>query len=603
MAQQEGDGDFLGAIGNFLRGVRNPVTGKWDPIAVVDQQSRDKNRALGDLIFEQAETERKTAQIAKVKTITDMFNNAHSQTQSWALSNELGGGGSPDREAGRPATPGDPFIDALRKAANQRIAQGRQGGDSVAANTGLGHEAILALSPEQQGQLIGNTGQANLTRGTQAQQAGLTRETDRLRQVRGEDVQRRLTSFKTDEALREHREKAKADLANGGDPVVTVQQGFDAGAFASDPELAQRAEVVLRSRDRAAAKTFTTEWLQQPFKAESGKSTPNASSALEATLADPSAPQWAKDMATSYSKLPDDNPWKQAAAKQIIEKAGQGTGEGADRRTTAEKAYDAYMEAVASGNKLKIAVTKRQLRKVGSSGTPVVIQTANGETIMGGADDVLRYGTAAGREKAVTQARAAQETVSLIQELRGIAATDKTAFGAAGNIQGTIQNAAAQSQALQQLVGTMQGDLEAGDMDPEVAAAVEEAVGDFNENIPRARSLEVAIAYAVAKMNDPGGRVARDDFEYSLQEITGANRGTSWLANARSMDAALAQVEKRAQRTYEKAASASQPQQDELDAALEGNTPKRKKLGKKKKQGLPDVTKMTDEELRKLAGQ
>jgi len=308
-------------------------------------------------------------------------------------------------------------------------------------------------------------------------------------------------------------------------------------------------------------------------------------------------------------------------ARNRITQRAQASGNGTGSPTEIEKKYAAYQSALARGDKALATILRADLEKVGGSSMPMVVTSPNGQTVVGPASEVVGFESATARDKARSTVDSNMLLLQTIGDMRELTKRSPDAFGIAGAMQGFKQNLVQQSKAFQAWSDRALMDK---NMEPEVMRDIAASV--FNTDIPGRISLEMTLAYAKARANNPDGRISDADFKQALATVRGQEGGGSGLlSNAASTNAVLDILQKDAERLIAQnklRARKSGKEPNAVSQALTayeqgmGMQPPAKskgKLGKKRKgeskpegdymEGMPDFSKMSDEELRALSGQ
>jgi hypothetical protein len=127
---------------------------------------------------------------------------------------------------------------------------------------------------------------------------------------------------------------------------------------------------------------------------------------------------------------------------------------------------------------------------------------------------------------------------ALVQNLRGLMAANPGIFGVVGGVQGMAQNA---QQVVREVRAAIAGAAPEGaaaltSMD----AALARIAPDYNPAIPQARHALLSLAYAQARLENPGGEVSRQALQRNLESL-GGDRA---LSNNAEVEAALQSFEK-----------------------------------------------------------
>lgn len=261
--------------------------------------------------------------------------------------------------------------------------------------------------------------------------------------------------------------------------------------------------------------------------------------------------------------------------------------------TPAEKKVEAYQRAVASGDPIAIEAAKADLLTIGKSNAQMTVVKPGGEVITGGADDVTGFESTTARDNARKQQDSAKNVLATIQEMRDVLKRQPAVAGASGAVAGGWQDLAQQGQQFLNLRAGVQTDLAGGKVEDTVVDRMAKA---YDPAFPEFNALEMTLAFAVARANNPDGRISDKDLDNAIRQVRGGNATASWLSNPESVGAALDVLERSTKRIADQATDRAKPfkKPNPLRDAIEG-----KKPSLKDKQALKTKppSEMTDDEL------
>ena len=146
----------------------------------------------------------------------------------------------------------------------------------------------------------------------------------------------------------------------------------------------------------------------------------------------------------------------------------------------------------------------------GAAGLPgVAPQASSKQDVLGPTNSTRTTAQSAIAESRMTSA--------LINQARQLAADDRN-FGAIGMLRQTVQDGIQQGDAFARTIGgnarNVQQDI--------VKTGSEVGLENFDPAIPQLDAMINILAYRMAKMNDPGGRLSQPDFEIARKSLGGA---------------------------------------------------------------------------------
>jgi hypothetical protein len=203
-----------------------------------------------------------------------------------------------------------------------------------------------------------------------------------------------------------------------------------------------------------------------------------------------------------------------------------------------------YRKAIESDDPLMVSATYDALLEHLKSDGMLVITDAQGNAMIGtgpaGMDAIMD----ATRVRIETQLNAGEAMVAVGDRLLTVAT--EQAMGAAGAVQGFLQDVFEQKGAFEKLLD-LEG--EAGDafrdLDSQVRQSIQRGQSDlpdhsdfFDSSIPATRALLIRFSYLVALVNNPDGRVSEPDFQSAKEQL----RAKGAFSNLKSMRIAVGEA-------------------------------------------------------------
>lgn len=152
-------------------------------------------------------------------------------------------------------------------------------------------------------------------------------------------------------------------------------------------------------------------------------------------------------------------------------------------------------------------------------------------SLQGGGAETGLGPTTANKTSAVNRAAEVTRTLGLLDLYEGVIRKDPSAVGMAGAIKGLAQNSIAVTQDLAASFGASVPELQefSGQLRDGLSNVAPEM---FNPNIPEVDFYQGALAYALARTENPSGEVSRQAYERAYDRVTGGALRNSQTATA-----------------------------------------------------------------------